>query len=175
MSFLKQLPWIVIVVFLLIERIASPSAEGQGTTELEKLHRLEIVDDHGNVRITMTTDNDGSAVLSFRAPNAPSPSVLSQGSDGTMTLRFAGKKGEPAIVLRSDPHYGGPSLLLTGNTWPEQRILLGFHVDDAPSESSRVWGLFLPTPDGFHNFSAVAAARNSKTGQTTGFVIPEAK
>ena len=173
MTLSKSLPWILLVGVIASDWLAARNTQGGAQPEeLLRVKRLEITGVDGRSRIVMTTDVNGIAKIIFVDNRGREESEIAQDKDGVMSLRFAGLKGQPSVILESGLYQGGPRFLLRGSTWPEQRILLGFHTDDAPSDVSRVWGLFLPSLDGFHNLSAIGAARDLKTGRTQGFVAP---
>jgi hypothetical protein len=173
MNLVRQLPWILLLVSIVANRLLpSSTADSNKSDEVIRAKQIEVVDSNGAVRIVMATDADGSAKVVFKDPARKTESSITQRRTGAMSIQFAGPQGMPSVILESDFDHGGPRLFFRGNTWPGQRVLLGFHTDDLPSETSRIWGLFFPSLDGVHNLSGIGVSRDSKTGMMHGFVLP---
>ncbi len=165
--------WILLFgAFALGATISRDSHNSTMVPDVVRARRVEITDDSGVVRIVMATKPYGTAQILFRSPDERADSRIEQFRNGAVSLELAGPEGRPSVVLETDFLQGGPRLSMSGYTGPEQRILLGFKTDDAPSRESHVWGLFFPTHDGFHDFSGLGAARDIGTGRTGGFVLP---
>jgi|SRR5579884_862574 len=169
---LERIFWACLAVLLGSGSLISRSSQIVGNVQTIRASRIEVTDPSGRPRIVIATDSDGVAQISFVSPDGKNNSRIRQYGDGAMSLEFAGKTDRPSVYLTSDFSHSGPRLLLTGNTWPEQRILLGFKTDDVPSGLSYTWGLFFPTIDGFHDFASIGATRDVRTGQTSGYVLP---
>lgn len=168
----ERILWVCLVALLGSGALVSRNSQTLGSAQTVRASRIEVTDPSGRPRIVITTGRDGTAQITFLSSDGKRNSRIGQYSDGTMSLEFAGRAERPSVYLTSDFSHSGPRLLLTGNTWPEQRILLGFKIDDVPSGLSYGWGLFFPTVDGLHDFAAIGAARDVRTGQTSGYVLP---
>ena len=136
--------------------------------------KLEITDTHGQPRIVLTTDDEGTAKIEFLAPDAKSRSVIQQFRNGSMSLTFAGTGQQPAVSLATDSLGYGPKLTMRGNG-RNQVIVLGFPGDDAmqPGSSSKAWGLFFPGPQAFRNLAAIGVGEATKSDERRGFILPE--
>jgi hypothetical protein len=170
MKFRPYLPWFLALCFVVIDHFASrPISASDAVTGTLRVKALEIVDNAGKSRISMRVQSDGRAILSFNGAIPALNSSLVQKRDGGMRLEFAGPGQEPSVVLDSDLHFGGPRFTLKGYTWSEQNILLGYDQGDVPTDTSRVWGLFLR--NGFNTYGSLVAARDPKTGVVRAGVV----
>lgn len=152
--------------------ITSKDVQAKGGTF--SVQRLQIVDRMGHTRITLATDSEGTAKITFLSPDRKTNSVIEQFRDGNIRLQFAGiGQQEPSVVLMTDLRQGGPALMMRGRG-ERKTILLGFQKEDAakPFEESKVWGLFIPGTHPFENLAAIGGAESLNSKQRRGFVYP---
>jgi len=109
------------------------------------MRHLQIVDDHGRPRLSLSTDLDGKAKIEFISPDHNKNSIIEQFRDGNILLQLAGGGQRPSVSLTTDFQLGGPSLIMRG-IGDHQTILLGFPAGDtmAPTQPGSNWGLLFP-------------------------------
>jgi hypothetical protein len=137
---------------------------------------IEIQDTAENTRIIIGTDSNGTAEIRFVGGNLKKLSYIQQYSDGSTSMRFAGRANEPSIMIDAMQSGPGPVVSLRGNS-DDQMIYLGAadQQDDIPSVSPQAygWGLHVPAGGFQPPYAAIGANRDSKTGKIQGFVHPE--
>lgn len=129
-------------------------------TQTMRSTRFELVDSSGNAKAVWEVDQHGGIAIRFFDKEGTTRLELASRRDATLQmLQFADANGRARMTLTDAP------TLTMGDATREARILLGSHVNDAPSPSDeQSWGLVFPKLGSLSAWAAFGVATDPKTG-----------